>query len=208
MDFELSIPILQQVENQLKKSVNDTNALQRDVSSANRRLTSYGWKGQSANAFITNNEQWAADFSEYINNLSAVRDILKKVLQLAENLNRQALGFAGIFGGSTGSGVSGGGRNLLSLSRQAKAAVCDCCRRAINEYDNYKYSLQELKSINGNLRYSRFSLNSEISSSIREIENNQNKLNKLIVALNAYEAGIDELERAMQQWEASVVKPQ
>ncbi|MCL1817187.1 MAG: DUF6531 domain-containing protein, partial [Clostridiales bacterium] len=202
MEFELNIPTLERVVKHIDKGISNMKALQRSFSGANRDLVSSGWKGLSSEAFAANNEQGAADFTTYVNNLTNIKDILSKVLRLAEDLNKQALGFAGIFGG----GVSGT-KGLLSLSRPAKAEVCRNCRQAIDSYDSYITDLQALKDLNTRLGYSRLSLGNDINSAIREIESNKAKLSKLVNALEAYEKGLDELERIMKSWEAGVTKP-
>ncbi|MCL2146793.1 MAG: DUF6531 domain-containing protein [Synergistaceae bacterium] len=201
MDFQLSIPILERVVKFLNKAITDMNSLKKESSQAVGNLTTNGWKGESSEVFSEKSRQWEDDFSIYIDNLLLVRDTLKKVLDLSENLNRQALSFAGLFGGNTS-----GAKNLLSLSRQAKAAVCRNCQKAIDEYDRYRSDLQKLKQLNNSFRYSKLSILNEINSSSREIEGCQSNLRKLIKAINEYEEGVDELERTMKQWESEFVR--
>ncbi|MCL2146451.1 MAG: DUF6531 domain-containing protein [Synergistaceae bacterium] len=201
MDFQLSIPTLERVIKLLDKALVDINSIKKEVSQAADNLTTNGWKGESSEVFSGKSGQWEDDFSVYINNLLLIRDTLKKVLDLSENLNRQALSFAGLFGGN-----ASGAKNLLSLSRQAKAAVCRNCQKAIDEYDRYRSDLQKLKQLNNSFRYSKLSVLNEINSSSREIEGCQNSLGKLMEAINKYEKGVDELEQTMKRWESGFVR--
>lgn len=177
--------------------------LKNELSSSNQTLTATSWHGSSAGVFENNNQKWVTDFSVYISNLTAVRDLMQNsILPLAEEMNLAALGFAGLFGGSTG-----GSNNKLGLSRSSLATACRYCERIADQYAQYSQDLSQLSSLNGSLCYSSLSLNSDIATIDKEAYENQYKLDKLRQCMLQYEEGIDQIEQIMNSWSSLIDRP-
>ena len=184
----LNISILQEAVAQLKKVTDETREAGRVILEANKKLTAPGtWQGDGANAYKGKANQWNRNFREHEITVSQMNAAMKTVLTQAETLNRQALAFAGIVGGST----SGGKRNILTYDPNAKTSAIAACDKAISQIDS---QLDQARKAEGALSgVSGFSVSSDLSTYRKVLSNQKNKLHKLKQAIINYAASAETL---------------
>ena len=182
----LNIPKLEETIAQTNKMLTEIKAAGKTVSEANKKLTANGtWQGGGADAYKDKAEQLSKDLMKHEIAVSRMKDAMKAALSQAENLNRQALGFAGFTGGA----ASGGAKNILTYDPIAKTSAINACDRAISQID---LQLSQVKKAQDALAgVSGFAVSPELSTYHRTLNDRKNKLNKLRQAITNYAASAE-----------------
>lgn len=204
--FSIDMSVLRTTINELEQSIKQINTLKKKVVQANLELTESQWSGKSAKKFQKNSSKWRNNFQEHIENLNKMQETLKEqVLPKVLNLNNQANAMSICVGGSARSYSELG---KVTLDWNSKTEVCNLCDKIIVEYETYVNQLSQLKTLNGKLCYTGFSVASEAESAITEIHNVQHMLRSLKSAMNTYQNSVEELESTMVAAMEEIEMPQ
>jgi len=199
----LDIPKLQDTVAQSKQIITKTKEIGKSVSDTNRKLTASGtWQGDGANMYKGKAEQWNKNFKIHENTVIKMRDAMKTVLGQAEALNRQALGFAGIVGGSS----SGGTRNMLTYDPKAKTSAIYACDKAITQIDSQLEHVRRAESALSGVTGLR--LSSDLSAYRRALNDQKNKLSKLKQAITRYATSAEALVTTAIQMFGGISMPE
>ncbi|MCL2152224.1 MAG: DUF6531 domain-containing protein [Oscillospiraceae bacterium] len=186
--LEINIPKLQDTVAEYGKMVTDAKEIGKSISETNKKLTSTGiWQGDGANAYNGKSGQWNKNYKAHENTAAKMKDATKTVLSQAEDLNRQALGFAGIVGGSSG----GGPKNILTYDPNAKTGAVGACEKAIAQIDS---QLAQVKKAENSLAgISGLRVSTDLSAYRKALNDRKNKLNKLRQAIMKYASSAEAL---------------
>ena len=184
----LNIPGLQEAVAQTDKVLNRVEDVARAVAGVSNKLQSSDiWQGDAANAYEDKSARWSNIFKAQENSVSNMKDALTAVLVCSENMNRQALGFAGIVGGFVG----GGARNILTYDPASKSRAIIACDRVI---DRICLQIEHLSKIENTVAgVSGDVISSELSSYRKAIDGQKNNLCQLREAIEKYASSAAEL---------------
>ncbi len=209
--FSIDMSVLRTTISELEQSIQQINTLKKKVVQANADLAESHWSGKSAKQFQGNSSKWSRNFQKHILNLNKMHKALKsQVLPQVEELNQQANAMAVCVGGSRNYSETG----KVTLDWSSKTEVCNQCKKLIVEYEAYANQLSKLKNLDGQLGYTGFSIESQITTGVKKIHEVQHMLKTLQNAMDAYQNSVEELENVMvtameaiempKEWENSV----
>ena len=179
--LELDIGQLQTATAEIGKIISDTKETDKAAHDTNKKLTSRGtWEGDGANAYRSKADEWKKNVKENEKSLDKISDGMKTMLKRAEDLNRQALKFATIFGGSNGSG----NRNILTYDPNGKAYAKTSCDTAIQQIQSLDELATKAERLLGGIDGNWFT--SDISAYRRKLKDRKNKLCSLNQAISRY----------------------
>lgn len=167
-------------------------------------LITNGWEGASSEQFNTNYTQWKGKFDSYLANITTLRDLLVNAEPEAESLNMQALAFAGIVGGAGGVGSS----NIISLERSQRQSVSNVSNALSDSvYEDHYMDLVNVRQLLGQLMYTSFGIDGQISQCVSDVNNRQEKLREYKTAIETYETGVDTFEQTITTTAGTIQAP-
>ncbi|MCL2882489.1 MAG: hypothetical protein FWF45_06350 [Coriobacteriia bacterium] len=203
MDFRLDLDVLAKTKTALVQVVDELKNLATTFFNTNASLTAKGWKGLSARSFDTVNSEWQTTFLAGVTNVSNLQQILTSVLRQGTDANSQALSLARSIGGSS----SRSSKKVLGLSRSDKDAACKTDVKLVNGYDSALNLYRSIQSDLSSLRYTKFSMASEIGSARSGAQTKQAQLTNLTRGLNNYGNTINQIEQGMKSGIANLKQP-
>jgi len=199
----LNIPRLQETVKASKSASEEIAAIHESVAGSNKKLAGRGvWTGGAADAYSFESVRWANHFEVHGDMAVKMHSALKAVYDKAANLNRQALGFAGKVGGSSGAGF----RNLLTYDPGAEAVVA--CDEAMVQIEAQLRRLTEISgTLSGTSLVSAAGLRNSITAYCGTLSKQKTQVRNLYDAVKAYASEAESLAALAVRAFDTVVEP-